>query len=175
MRKLSLALLLALPLAGLTLSPQAHAADQCDDGLDNDEDGWTDEADPDCILGGDTELGFGGDECNDDVDNDDDGYVDADDPDCQSATDPEGDGSGNTDSGTDTDTDTDSDTATDGDTDSDSATSDSGGTDTFFDEGEKLSEATDEKGGFGCVGNSAFLLLLPIPLLFRRKRCCADA
>jgi len=56
----------------------------CADGIDNDDDGWTDETDPDCDAG-ETELGFGSSECNDGIDNDGDTYADVDDPDCVTA------------------------------------------------------------------------------------------
>ncbi len=54
----------------------------CDDGIDNDGDGWTDDDDPDC-ADGDKETGYGDNECNDDIDNDDDGLTDSSDPDCE--------------------------------------------------------------------------------------------
>ena len=55
--------------------------ENCDDGIDNDGDGWTDADDPNCSPG-DRETGFGGSECNDNIDNDDDGLTDSADPDC---------------------------------------------------------------------------------------------
>lgn len=54
----------------------------CDDGIDNDWDGWVDEDDPDC-ANGDRESGFGETACNDNADNDDDGYIDSADPGCE--------------------------------------------------------------------------------------------
>lgn len=160
MKTLSLSLLLALSPLVLGAPAWAGTDDACADGLDNDGDGWTDDDDPDCILG-ESEVGYGGDGCNDGEDNDDDGYVDADDDDCGSATDTESD-DGDTDGATDGDTGDD-----DGDTDTDT---DAGGTDSFFDEGVTLSETTDEAGGFGCIGNNAWLLLLPLPLLGLKRR-----
>ena len=61
----------------------------CQDGLDNDADGWTDLADPGC--GDDPEReeqdGFGTNECNDGIDNaDEDGLIDSLDPDCDDAS-----------------------------------------------------------------------------------------
>ena len=53
---------------------------------DDDEDGWADAQDPDC-LGGAWEIGFGTNQCNDGIDNDSDGTVDAADPDCSHAFD----------------------------------------------------------------------------------------
>jgi hypothetical protein len=58
----------------------------CTDGLDNDQDGWIDMADPDCQVQG-METGFGTTECNDGVDNDGDTAVDAADPSCDDAWD----------------------------------------------------------------------------------------
>jgi len=58
----------------------------CNDGMDNDGDGWIDDDDPDC-EGGVRELGFTDSECNDDLDNDGDTYTDAADPDCESGFD----------------------------------------------------------------------------------------
>jgi len=55
--------------------------ENCDDGIDNDGDGWTDADDPNCTPG-DRENGFGDSECNDNIDNDDDGLTDSSDPDC---------------------------------------------------------------------------------------------
>lgn len=53
----------------------------CTDNLDNDNDGWTDSKDPDCMAG-DREVGFGSGDCNDGIDNDNDGFIDAADGDC---------------------------------------------------------------------------------------------
>jgi WD40 repeat protein len=58
----------------------------CEDGIDNDGDGWLDEDDPDC-AGGDKELGFGDGECNDGEDNDGDELVDSADPGCEDGLD----------------------------------------------------------------------------------------
>ena len=58
----------------------------CNDGSDNDGDGWFDAEDPDCELGLE-EVGLGVDACNDGQDNDGDGATDADDPECESAQD----------------------------------------------------------------------------------------
>jgi hypothetical protein len=58
----------------------------CNDGVDNDEDSWVDDVDPDCASDGD-ELGFGATGCNDGEDNDEDGLVDNDDPHCEDAND----------------------------------------------------------------------------------------
>jgi hypothetical protein len=49
---------------------------RCDDGIDNDGDGWTDADDPEC-------AGTGGEVCGDGADNDGDLLADCDDPDCQ--------------------------------------------------------------------------------------------
>jgi hypothetical protein len=60
----------------------------CHDCADDDEDGWTDAADPDCAANTATaELGYGTTACNDGIDNDGDGREDADDPDCADALD----------------------------------------------------------------------------------------
>lgn len=56
----------------------------CNDGADNDGDGWADVADPDCSAGN-TEVGTGPSACNDGVDNDRDGAVDAADDYCADA------------------------------------------------------------------------------------------
>lgn len=60
--------------------------DDCHDCLDGDDDGWTDEDDPDCDEGT-SEVGYGTDACNDGLDNDDDGREDSRDEDCESASD----------------------------------------------------------------------------------------
>jgi hypothetical protein len=57
----------------------------CSDGVDNDDDGWIDDADPDCDGGEALEAGFGTTACNDGLDNDGDSLTDADDPDCTDA------------------------------------------------------------------------------------------
>ncbi len=57
----------------------------CEDGQDNDGDGWADGEDPDCDGGAALEVGFGTDACNDGVDNDGDGGTDRDDGDCLNA------------------------------------------------------------------------------------------
>ncbi len=53
--------------------PPSHETD-CDDGIDNDEDGLVDADDPDC---------WGTEVCDDGIDNDGDGLVDFEDPDCR--------------------------------------------------------------------------------------------
>lgn len=58
----------------------------CNDGMDNDGDGWIDANDPDC-EDGPRELGYSDSQCNDDFDNDGDTYTDAADPDCDSGFD----------------------------------------------------------------------------------------
>ncbi len=57
---------------------------QCNDQLDNDDDGWTDLEDPDC-LNNITESGTSAYRCNDGLDNDGDGLVDGADPQCDAA------------------------------------------------------------------------------------------
>ena len=64
---------------------------ECNDGLDNDGDGWVDTEDPACINPS-TPLendGFqqNGDQCNDGADNDFDGLTDSEDPNCLAAYD----------------------------------------------------------------------------------------
>lgn len=63
-------------------------ADGCHNCLDDDGDGWTDDADPDCI-GGTEESGYGDTACNDGRDNDGDRVEDVDDPECEDANDDE--------------------------------------------------------------------------------------
>jgi hypothetical protein len=58
----------------------------CEDGLDNDGDGWTDGDDPDC-LEGTREIEYSWTACNDGRDNDGDGLVDSDDGDCRDGVD----------------------------------------------------------------------------------------
>jgi len=58
----------------------------CDDGIDNDGDSWTDLEDPDC-LSGTQELWFALSECSDGFDNDRDGLIDKGDGDCENAQD----------------------------------------------------------------------------------------
>jgi hypothetical protein len=61
----------------------------CDDGIDNDLDGWIDLVDPGCVDAADNDEFFAGaNECNDEFDNDGDGLVDGQDPDCTDPTDP---------------------------------------------------------------------------------------
>jgi len=56
---------------------------QCDDGVDNDGDGWVDTIDPGCADAADNDEALaGGTECSDEVDNDGDGLVDGLDPSC---------------------------------------------------------------------------------------------
>lgn len=61
----------------------------CNNGVDDDGDGWVDELDPDCTDGGATEKGPGATGCNDGKDNDGDGKIDAADPQCTSGSDDE--------------------------------------------------------------------------------------
>jgi hypothetical protein len=75
--------------AEIALEPLRAPADSrpCDNAIDEDGDGWTDRADPDCLPGGrQLELGYGVTACNDGQDNDGDGAIDAEDPDCRAAT-----------------------------------------------------------------------------------------
>ena len=74
--------------AGLNIIEEPKTT-TCDDGIDNDGDGWTDLGDPGCdgSLEGDEDDGLAGGECNDGLDNDSDGAVDAEDSDCESAFD----------------------------------------------------------------------------------------
>jgi len=58
----------------------------CDDGIDNDGDSWTDLEDPDC-LSGTQELWFALSDCSDGFDNDKDGLIDKQDGDCENALD----------------------------------------------------------------------------------------
>ena len=64
---------------------------ECNDGIDNDSDGWTDLADPVCtsIAVEFEDDGYvpNGSQCNDGIDNDTDGTVDSNDPQCLSAAD----------------------------------------------------------------------------------------
>ena len=62
----------------ITIGENAVAED-CEDGLDNDRDGWTDCADPSCR----NTAACGAEVCTDGVDNDADGLIDCADPDCQ--------------------------------------------------------------------------------------------
>ena len=48
----------------------------CDDGVDNDADGWFDLEDPDCAEQA-SEIGFGNTACNNNIDDDADGLIDA--------------------------------------------------------------------------------------------------
>ena len=63
----------------------ADAAAFCQDGVDNDQDGWTDAEDPDCLEATE-ERGFGTASCNDGLDNDGDALVDSSDPECGGGT-----------------------------------------------------------------------------------------
>jgi len=58
---------------------------QCENGQDDDDDGWTDADDPDCASG-DEETGYGETACNDGEDNDADGLIDAEDDWCDDAS-----------------------------------------------------------------------------------------
>ena len=74
----------------VTVSLQLNVLDEakhhCNDEMDNDEDGYVDDADPDCASGYE-ELGFGETQCNDGIDNNGDGTLDAEDSNCESAAD----------------------------------------------------------------------------------------
>ena len=60
----------------------------CDDGVDNDGDGWLGEDDPDCADGEGYETNPTSDtECNDGIDNDGDGAIDAADEQCETGLD----------------------------------------------------------------------------------------
>jgi len=75
----------ASPGSGVGNKPGEDCTDcttACNDGIDNDGDGWTDGDDPDCATG--DERGLGTTACNDGVDNDGDDRADSDDPDCVS-------------------------------------------------------------------------------------------
>ena len=61
---------------------EAFAADSCDDGEDNDSDGWIDATDLDCTMYGE-EVGFSTLFCNDGLDNDGDGLIDSNDMGCE--------------------------------------------------------------------------------------------
>ena len=67
---------------------QQRRCGQCEDGLDNDTDGWVDSEDPACAGGGNLENdGYSGTECNDGIDNDGSLLLDFVDPSCESAFD----------------------------------------------------------------------------------------
>ena len=70
-------------------SSEVDPATACNDGLDNDGDGWSDVADPDCATPVTTtgEVGYSDIQCNDGVDNDTIQGTDGDDPSCGSARD----------------------------------------------------------------------------------------
>ena len=59
----------------------------CEDGSDNDGDGWVDDDDPDCLIGSEETAATTGFACNDGEDNDGDGDIDADDADCENGYD----------------------------------------------------------------------------------------
>ena len=61
----------------------------CDNGIDDDEDGWTDLDDPGCNGSQDNNEGPASSNasCNDGEDNDEDGLIDADDPGCEDGND----------------------------------------------------------------------------------------
>ena len=91
---------------------------QCDDGTDNDADGFTDCADQGCLGVSVCIEGDVAEDCSDGDDNDLDGWIDCDDQDCWGVGGcDEGDTDTDTDSDTDTDADADADTDTDADTD----------------------------------------------------------
>ena len=60
----------------LILGLLAEPIGPCNNDLDDDADGYTDDADPDCQSGND-EVGFGDTDCNDGIDNDGDGFKDS--------------------------------------------------------------------------------------------------
>ena len=64
---------------------EAPPVASCEDGVDDDGDGWTDAADPDCAEASSVEAGLGATMCNDGVDNDADGATDGGDADCVDA------------------------------------------------------------------------------------------
>jgi hypothetical protein len=73
---------------GLVNCSSSAAITACDDGVDNDGDGWIDLVDPGCTAASDTDEAFAGAlECDDEIDNDGDGLVDGYDPDCTDPTD----------------------------------------------------------------------------------------
>ena len=86
----SLPLTLEWAAAGVSIKPASNFSEEpdCDDGLDNDGDGFTDLADPGCLTGTDPSE-FGPQQCDDGVDNDLDGQTDfPDDLDCDQPADP---------------------------------------------------------------------------------------
>jgi hypothetical protein len=94
---------------------------QCEDGTDNDADGFTDCADQGCLGVSVCIEGDLPEDCSDGIDNDLDGWMDCDDQDCWGVggcdDGPEGDVDTDADTDTDTDTDADSDADTDADAD----------------------------------------------------------
>jgi len=70
--------------------PSVGAA-PCFNGVDDDDDGWIDSEDPDCLSSSE-ETGFGSTSCNNGMDDDEDGWTDKSDPICGDATVTEDDG-----------------------------------------------------------------------------------
>ena len=59
----------------------------CEDGIDNDGDGWIDNDDIDCKMGHGIEVNYSGFACNNGLDDDGDGLIDAEDTGCVFASD----------------------------------------------------------------------------------------
>ncbi len=113
--------LIALSLAcnkGEVSSSEGGDPAECEDGIDNDGDGFADCADQDCFgISVCIEGDVAGD-CSDEIDNDNDGYTDCDDQDCWQESHCDG-GEADTDADADADTDTDADADADADSDTD--------------------------------------------------------
>ena len=62
-----------VPTYTVQLSLLDAPAHECNNGIDDDSDGYADDTDPDCADFGETEDGYGDTKCNDGRDNDDDG------------------------------------------------------------------------------------------------------
>ena len=61
---------------------------QCNDSLDNDNDGWFDTQDPGCVNGTDNDEKYTGSvQCSNELDDDNDDFIDGNDLDCQSSED----------------------------------------------------------------------------------------
>ena len=71
----------------LTFTQLENPLHGCNNGMDDDADGWTDIDDPDCANDAVAEVGYGDTECNDGIDNNDDATMDAEDSNCDSALD----------------------------------------------------------------------------------------
>jgi len=87
MRNLKLILLLTLFILSVTVYQSCKSDDDsqspveiCNDGIDNDNDGFTDCEDSDC----DSDSSCAVEICNDGIDNDNDGFTDCEDSDCDS-------------------------------------------------------------------------------------------